>query len=194
MKIVFIPSLNYCLINYTATAKSVKGSSSMSYAGWVMPAKAEKYLFCVCVCLLQTCLTVDIDIYNGWGPPSPFQIMISTPQVIPLFALISKVPECLTTASIQNFTYLMLLPPKALKFKFFFFLLFKKIIYLLGCAGSYFQHEGSLIVVYGIWVPDQGLNLGCLHWEHEVLTTWTPETPFVSFFAIFKFKMIIWCM
>ena len=102
----------------------------MSYAGWVMPAKAEKYLFCVCVCLLQTCLTVDIDIYNGWGPPSPFQIMISTPQVIPLFALISKVPECLTTASIQNFTYLMLLPPKALKFKFFFFFCYLKKLFI----------------------------------------------------------------
>ena len=93
--------------NYTATAKSSKGSSSVSYPGWVLPAKAEKYLLYVCVCLPQTCLTVDIDIYNGWGPPSPFQIVISIPQIIPLFALVSKVPECLTTESIQNFTYLM---------------------------------------------------------------------------------------
>lgn len=55
---VFIPSLNYCLINYIATEKSLKGSSFVSYPGWVVLDKAGKYLFHPCVCLTQPHLTV----------------------------------------------------------------------------------------------------------------------------------------
>ena len=36
------------------------------------------------------------------------------------------------------------------------------------------QHTGSLIVACGIWFPDQGLNLGPLHWECRVLATGSP--------------------
>ena len=47
------------------------------------------------------------------------------------------------------------------------------------CSSSW--HTGSvaaacelLVVACGIWFPDQGLNLGHLHWEQAVLTTGPP--------------------
>ena len=43
------------------------------------------------------------------------------------------------------------------------------------------HHSGSLVAAYkllviarGIWFPDQGSNLGPLHWEHGVLATRAP--------------------
>ena len=68
-------------------------------------------------------------------------------------------------------------------------------VYLFGYTWSYgsmwdlcsfLWHVGSLVLaweflvaVYGIWFPDQGLNLIPLHWEHSVLATGPPEkSPF----------------
>ena len=46
------------------------------------------------------------------------------------------------------------------------------------CTAYYLQHAGSLVVACkllvaacGIQFPDQGSNLGPLHWEHRVLAT-----------------------
>ena len=54
-------------------------------------------------------------------------------------------------------------------------------IYLFGCTGPQLQHVGALVVacrllvaVCGIQFPDQGSNLGILHWEHRVLATRPP--------------------
>ena len=45
----------------------------------------------------------------------------------------------------------------------------------LGCGTQDFQSSlwsaGSLVSACGIWLPDQGSNLGPLHWEHRVLAT-----------------------
>ena len=56
------------------------------------------------------------------------------------------------------------------------------LIYLFGCTGSWLQHAGSLVMVCqllsaacGIQFPDQGLNLGPLHWELRVPATGPPE-------------------
>ena len=37
--------------------------------------------------------------------------------------------------------------------------------YLFGCPGSLLWHKKSLVVALGIKFPDQGLNLGPLHWD-----------------------------
>ena len=53
-------------------------------------------------------------------------------------------------------------------------------IYLFGCAGSQWQHTGSLIftVACEVWFPEQGLNLGPLHWGATSLNHWaTREVP-----------------
>ena len=59
-------------------------------------------------------------------------------------------------------------------------------IYLLGCASSWLQHEGSLLFLRhadslaGAWrirFHDQGSNPGPLHWERGVLATGSPGTP-----------------
>ena len=36
------------------------------------------------------------------------------------------------------------------------------------------RHVNSLVAACGIWFPDQGLDLGPLHWEHGVLATGSP--------------------
>ena len=48
--------------------------------------------------------------------------------------------------------------------------------------GSLLQRVGSLVVASGIWLPAQGSNSGCLHWEHGVLAT---EPPGKSLFCAF---------
>ena len=53
-------------------------------------------------------------------------------------------------------------------------------IYLFGCAGSQLQHTGVLILTVAceIWFPEQGLNLGPLHWGAMSLNHWTTrEVP-----------------
>ena len=47
-------------------------------------------------------------------------------------------------------------------------LFFKYFIYFLDCARSQLGHMCSLIVVCEIQFPDQGLNLGPLHWGHSL--------------------------
>ena len=54
-------------------------------------------------------------------------------------------------------------------FFFFFFLL----IHLFGYAHC--GMWGLLIVACGIQFPEQGWNLGPMHWEHRVLATGPPE-------------------
>ena len=46
--------------------------------------------------------------------------------------------------------------------------------YLFGCSRSQLQNVGSLVEARGIQFPDQGLNLGPLHWEHRILATEPP--------------------
>ena len=36
-----------------------------------------------------------------------------------------------------------------------------------------------LVAARGVLIPDQRLNLGPLHWEHEVLATGPPGKPLV---------------
>ena len=53
-------------------------------------------------------------------------------------------------------------------------LLFKKYLYLFIWLRQVFVAAWAvLVVVCGIWFPDQGLNLGLLHWQHRVLGHWT---------------------
>ena len=70
-------------------------------------------------------------------------------------------------------------------------------MYLFGCTSSQLQYMGYsvlavacklLVVAYGIPFPNQGLNLGSLHWENGVLATGPPgNSPFCIFFP-FPFK------
>ena len=53
-----------------------------------------------------------------------------------------------------------------------FFFFFK---YLFGSAKLLSWHADSLVVAYGIWFPDQGLNPGPLYWEYRVLATGSPR-------------------
>ena len=54
---------------------------------------------------------------------------------------------------------------------------FKKKICLFGCARSRLQPVGPLVVACGIQLPDQGWNLGPLHWEQGVSATGPPGRP-----------------
>ena len=54
---------------------------------------------------------------------------------------------------------------------------------LFACAGPYCRHAGSLAASCRIQFPDQGSNLGPLHWEHS-LSHWTArEVPWFQFKA-----------
>ena len=57
-----------------------------------------------------------------------------------------------------------------------FLFLFKKVLICLAVPGlqSSLWHAGSLAVAYGNLFPDQGSNLGPLHWKHGVLATGPP--------------------
>ena len=48
---------------------------------------------------------------------------------------------------------------------------------LFNCARSQLQHVGPLVVACGIQFPDQGWNLGPLHWEQGVSATGPPGCP-----------------
>ena len=69
----------------------------------------------------------------------------------------------------------------------FFIPFLKNILFLLidlfGCTRSQLPHVGSLVAASRIQFPDQGSNLGPLHWEHSVLTTGPPGK---SLFLILK--------
>ena len=49
---------------------------------------------------------------------------------------------------------------------------------------SQLQHTGSLAVAYGTYFPDQGSNLGPLHWELGDLATGQPGKPHSSTFCL----------
>ena len=77
-----------------------------------------------------------------------------------------------------------------------FFLSFLKIfIYLFGCIGSQLQHAGSLVVACeplvaacGIQFPNQGSNLGALHWERGVFATGPPGKSLLLLFKMSNFR------
>ena len=94
---------------------------------------------------------------------------------------------------------------------YYYFLIF---IYLFGCAGSQLRLAGSLVAARlllscgtqapqlwhvnsqlwhacGIQFPDQGLNLGSLHWECGVLTT-APPGKSLKRFIIRNLLMPLW--
>ena len=54
---------------------------------------------------------------------------------------------------------------------------------------SLLQHVESLVVVCGIYFPDQRLNLGPLHWEHRVLATGLPGKSLFCFFSVLFFQV-----
>ena len=69
-----------------------------------------------------------------------------------------------------------------------------EIVYLaasgLSCSILYFQNAKSLLAAYGIYLPDQGLNLDPLYWELRVLATGTArEIPLP---AIYRRDLSIW--
>ena len=45
---------------------------------------------------------------------------------------------------------------------------------MVACRIFSLQHGGSLVVICGISFPDQGWNLGPLHWQRRVLATGPP--------------------
>ena len=69
--------------------------------------------------------------------------------------------------------------------------LFKNFIYLFGCSGSWLQHSGSLLQhtnsslqhVGSSSPPDQGLNLGPLHWEQGIKATGPSEKSLKKYFT-----------
>ena len=55
---------------------------------------------------------------------------------------------------------------------FYFFLIFY--LFILAALGISCLVRDLLVVACGIYFPDQGLNLGPLHWKHGVLTAGPP--------------------
>ena len=72
--------------------------------------------------------------------------------------------------------------------------------YLFGCTGSWLWHLGSsviivahgfLVVACGIKFPDQGSNLGSLHWDYEFLATGPPgKSPVTFLLALFELEVL----
>ena len=55
-------------------------------------------------------------------------------------------------------------------------------IFVAAHEGSSLRHAGSLVAACGIWFPDQGSNLGPLHWERGVLATGPPGKSLNQYF------------
>ena len=87
----------------------------------------------------------------------------------------------------QDLLYLFKMSPRCF-FKGFFknilFIYLSIYLFIFGSAGSQLRQAGSLVAACGIFFqlqhacgiqfPDQGSNLGPLHWEHGVLPTGPP--------------------
>ena len=56
---------------------------------------------------------------------------------------------------------------------------------------SWLWHAGSLLIACGIWFPDQGSNLGPLHWEHRVLVTGLPGKSMELVFYNYTWTIIL---
>ena len=64
---------------------------------------------------------------------------------------------------------------------FFFFFCFVLASLDLSCGT---KDIGSLVATYGIQFPDQGSNLGTLHWESGVLATGPPGKSLLTGFFL----------
>ena len=77
-------------------------------------------------------------------------------------------------------TYLKQRPGSLLLYVYLFlvcFFFFNIYLFIFGCAGSYLQHTEFLVVVCGIYFPDQESKLAPLHSEHRVLAAGPPGKP-----------------
>ena len=64
----------------------------------------------------------------------------------------------------------------------------------MACRIFESQAQRYFVAARGILVPDQGLNLHPLHWEHRVLTTGPPGKSLNTTPLIFKNRYSVACV